>query len=155
MNAQQNTWKVPVLAVLNEDGSVNLSAHAWSVDQTIGVPSSNVSEDAMQELRKVPGKTVVLEAEVNLGAEEIGDVVHAVLPLPEHLAAHAEILDSVTGLVCEDCFESDQRGEDLDFLGSAQMYDISSEVDSSGYFDCLNCDELSIDGHRVSAYFRP
>ena len=155
MSEQQNTWKVPALAVLNEDGSVNLSVHAWSVGQTIGVPSSNVSENAMQELRKVPGKTVVLEAEVNLGAEEIGDVVHAVLPLPEHLAAHAGVIDSVTGLVCEGCFGADQRGEDLDFFGSAQTYDVSSEVDSSGYFDCLNCNDVSIAGHPTTAYFRP
>lgn len=64
-------------------------------------------------------------------------------------------LDQTTGLICKDCYEAEGRGEELDFLGSAQTYDISSEVNSSGYFDCLNCNDVSIAGHPTTAYFRP
>lgn len=151
----QNTWKVPAIAVLGDRGSAEVSVHAWDVWKTISVPLSRFPDGVAQELRQSPGSQVIIEVSADLGATRSDRVIHEIRPLPEELGGHQQSLDEITGYLCGDCFEADLRGEDLDVLGSAQTYEVSDEEDSTGYFECLNCNDVSLGGHPVSAYFRP
>lgn len=151
----QNTWKVPAIAALGNDGSVDVAVHAWDTEETISVPLSRFPDSVAQELRQSPGSQLVIEVSADLGATRSDHVIHKIRPLPEELGDLRRPLGEITGYLCEDCYEAEGRGEELDFLGSAQTYDISSEVDSSGYFNCLNCNDVSIAGHPTTAYFRP
>lgn len=151
----QNTWKVPAIAALGNDGSVDVSVHAWDIEETISVPLSRFPDGVAQELRQSPGSQLIIEVSADLGATRSDHVIHEIRPLPKELGGLRRPLDEVTGHLCDDCYEAEARGDDLPFLDAAVTYEVSEENLAPGYFDCIECNDVAIGGHAVTAHFRP